>query len=76
MNINKILKSANEIASLKRSLGMDCAPWEMEDCIRIACQDVASIMGKGDNLLVRPWAGGIYSYPVSHDGRRWKQGWI
>lgn len=78
MTIQKILKAANEIAALKRSLGMDAAPWEMSDCLRIACQDAASVRGDGDKMTVRPYAGGLYTYPVSvsPDGKRWEQGWI
>lgn len=76
MNIQNIIKSANEIATLKRSLGTDASPWEMSDCLATACKGVASLRGTDNMMLVRPHHGEQYWYPVSHDSQAWGQGWI
>jgi len=74
--INTILKRANEIASLKRSLGMDAAPWTMESCLKAACNECLASYEHlpADCYEVRSMAGEVC--PVSVHTGQWVTGWI
>lgn len=77
MNIQKILKSANEIIVLKKSLGTDTAPWSMLGCLRAACSENKAMI-----VSCNEWENeasirlGVYLYSVSIDNGRWVNGWI
>lgn len=77
MNIQKILKSANEIIALKRAIGMDAAPYSAASCMEEACKvhnvnvtmhgsDKACVFGKSTSK----------AFPVSFQGGAWETGWI
>jgi hypothetical protein len=77
MSIQKILKSANEIIALKKSLGTDAAPWSMLDCLRTACSENKAII-----VSCNEWENeasirvGVYLYGVSIENGRWVNGLI
>ncbi len=77
VNIQKILKSANEIVALKKSLGTDAATWSMLDCLRTACSENKAVI-----VSCNEWENeasvrlGVYLYSVSVDNGRWVNGWI
>lgn len=74
--IEIILKRANEIASLKKSCGMDVAEWTLEDCLKAACNECFASYEHlpADCYEVRTMAGDVY--PVSVHAGKWVTGWI
>ncbi len=77
MNIQKVIKAANEIIALKQSLGTDAAPWSMLDCLRAACSENKAMI-----VSCNEWENeasirlGVYLHSVSVENGRWVQGWI
>lgn len=78
MNIQKVIKAANDIITLKRAIGMDAAPYSAASCMEAACKEhnVNVTMHGSDKACVFGKSPTSEAFPVSFQNGAWETGWI